>query len=56
MPCADKKLEASREDFFDLKYNTREVDCVLTSMEIAKIIQEKNIDFLTVPFSPLDKL
>ena len=31
MPCFDKKLEASREDFYNDIYQTRDVDCVITS-------------------------
>lgn len=31
MPCYDKKLEASREDFFNEVFNCRDVDCVITS-------------------------
>lgn len=31
MPCYDKKLEASREDFFSEAANSRDVDCVITS-------------------------
>ena len=31
MPCYDKKLEASRSDFYSDIYRTRDVDCVLTS-------------------------
>ncbi|KAJ7306103.1 hypothetical protein JRQ81_010469 [Phrynocephalus forsythii] len=31
MPCYDKKLEASRPDFFIQQHQTREVDCVITS-------------------------
>ena len=31
MPCYDKKLEASRQDFYDDVYSTRDVDCVITS-------------------------
>jgi iron only hydrogenase large subunit-like protein len=40
MPCFDKKLEASREDFAmdDLGENVREVDCVLTTGEVAEMI------------------
>ncbi|TIB07767.1 hypothetical protein E3P89_03725 [Wallemia ichthyophaga] len=34
MPCYDKKLEASRQDFYSDLYQTRDVDCVLTSGEI----------------------
>lgn len=31
MPCFDKKLEASRQDFYSDLYRTRDVDCVITS-------------------------
>lgn len=31
MPCYDKKLEASRTDFYLTEAETREVDCVITS-------------------------
>lgn len=34
MPCYDKKLEASRSDFYNDIYRTRDVDCVLTSGEL----------------------
>lgn len=30
MPCYDKKLEASREDFYNSERNSRDVDCVIT--------------------------
>lgn len=31
MPCYDKKLEASRQDFYSDLYRTRDVDCVITT-------------------------
>ena len=31
MPCYDKKLEASREDFYSDLYRTRDVDCVIST-------------------------
>lgn len=31
MPCYDKKLEAAREDFFNLQSESRDVDCVITA-------------------------
>lgn len=34
MPCYDKKLEASREDFYNEIYKCRDVDCVITSSKI----------------------
>lgn len=30
MPCYDKKLEASREDFYNHEIKCRDVDCVIT--------------------------
>lgn len=34
MPCYDKKLEASREDFFSEAFQSRDVDCVITSSKL----------------------
>lgn len=39
MPCYDKKLEASREDFFDDVLQCRDVDCVITSIEIEQMLE-----------------
>lgn len=41
MPCYDKKLEASREDFFDEAINSRDVDCVITSIEIEQMLDKE---------------
>ncbi|GAB0096497.1 Probable cytosolic Fe-S cluster assembly factor GE22682 [Sergentomyia squamirostris] len=40
MPCYDKKLEASRDDFFDEASKSRDVDCVITSIEIEQMLQK----------------
>lgn len=40
MPCYDKKLEASRLDFYNDLYNTRDVDLVLSTLEIEKMIAQ----------------
>ena len=56
MPCYDKKLEASRPDFFLEQFDTREVDCVLTTGEIEKMFQEQNIDFTQVPEAQVDDM
>lgn len=56
MPCYDKKLEASRPDFFLDEFDTREVDCVLTTGEIEKMFQEQNIDFTQVPEAQVDDM
>lgn len=55
MPCYDKKLEASREDFFSDVDNCRDVDCVITSIEIEQMLDGTGIQFLqTVEPSPID--
>ncbi|KAF9914763.1 hypothetical protein BX616_007611 [Lobosporangium transversale] len=41
MPCYDKKLEASRSDFYSDLYKTRDVDCVITSTEVEKMFSEQ---------------
>jgi iron only hydrogenase large subunit-like protein len=50
MPCYDKKLEASRQDFYNDLYSTRDVDLVLSSSEIETIMNEKSISFQSLPF------
>jgi len=41
MPCYDKKLEASRSDFFDENSQAREVDCVITTGELGRMMEER---------------
>ena len=48
MPCYDKKLEASRQDFYNEQYRTRDVDCVITTGELEILMQENGWD-LRVP-------
>lgn len=38
MPCYDKKLEASRPDFFDDTTESREVDCVITACKFQTFV------------------
>ncbi|XP_030377012.1 probable cytosolic Fe-S cluster assembly factor GK14772 [Scaptodrosophila lebanonensis] len=38
MPCYDKKLEASREDFYSEVNSSRDVDCVITSIEVEQML------------------
>jgi len=56
MPCFDKKLEASREDFAE--NGIRDVDCVITTAEVIRMIEERGIDFVDLPeshkLSPLE--
>jgi len=44
MMCYDKKLEASREDFFSDVYRTRDVDCVITTGAVASRRDRAAID------------
>ncbi|KAI0645503.1 iron hydrogenase [Trametes meyenii] len=44
MPCYDKKLEASRQDFYSDVYATRDVDCVITTGELQLLMQDKGWD------------
>lgn len=39
MPCLDKKLEASRDDFYSDVHRTRDVDCVITTGELELLLQ-----------------
>eukprot|EP00092_Neocalanus_flemingeri_P012616 GFUD01013597.1.p1 GENE.GFUD01013597.1~~GFUD01013597.1.p1 ORF type:complete len:482 (+),score=176.67 GFUD01013597.1:38-1483(+) len=41
MPCFDKKLEASREDFMDEISNMKDVDCVITTLEIEEMLDKE---------------
>ena len=45
MMCYDKKLEASRPDFVDPHSGQRDVDCVLTTGEVAAMMADKGYDF-----------
>lgn len=44
MPCYDKKLEAAREDFFNKATESRDVDCVITAIEIEQMLQSSGIE------------
>jgi len=48
MPCYDKKLEASRQDFYNDVFSTRDVDCVITTGELELLMKEKSWD-ISVP-------
>ncbi|MEE6497901.1 hypothetical protein FKM82_002924 [Ascaphus truei] len=56
MPCYDKKLEASRQDFFNQEYETRDVDCVITTGEVLQMLEQEGISLCDVEPSPLDTL
>ncbi|KAH6571801.1 hypothetical protein BSLG_009220 [Batrachochytrium salamandrivorans] len=48
MPCYDKKLEASRQDFYNDIYKTRDVDCVITTGEVERMVLEQGMDIRSV--------
>ncbi|NXI72024.1 NARFL factor, partial [Anseranas semipalmata] len=56
MPCYDKKLEASRPDFFNQEYQTRDVDCVITTGEVLKLLEQEGISLSDVDPAPLDTM
>ncbi|KAG5279931.1 hypothetical protein AALO_G00083120 [Alosa alosa] len=56
MPCYDKKLEASRPDFYLNESETREVDCVITSGEVLKMLEEEGVSLNDVEAAPLDPM
>lgn len=56
MPCFDKKLEASREYFMKKETGEKDVDCVLTPIEIEQLLLIKNVAFNQLPRVHLDTL
>src|SRR4051812_11993638 len=52
MPCYDKKLEASRQDFYNEQFRTRDVDCVITTGELELLLQMRGWD-LSHPLEPI---
>lgn len=56
MPCYDKKLEASRVDFYNQQKNTRDVDCVITSIELEQMLNESNLTLNDISDGDIKKL
>ncbi|XP_033631147.1 cytosolic Fe-S cluster assembly factor narfl-like [Asterias rubens] len=54
MPCFDKKLEASREDFYSDVYRTRDVDCVITSGEVEAMLDKEGLTLTDVQPQDID--
>ncbi|KAJ9595515.1 hypothetical protein L9F63_013280 [Diploptera punctata] len=54
MPCYDKKLEASREDFINQQFQTRDVDCVITAIELEQLLQSEGKSLESMDCVPLD--
>lgn len=54
MPCYDKKLEASREDFFNEVLESRDVDCVITSIEVEQMLVKEGKKLEEMPMGSFD--
>ncbi len=54
MPCYDKKLEASRADFYNDILSTRDVDCVISTSELLDYLRSTSVPFAELPESSLD--
>ena len=54
MPCTAKKYEAYRTEFS--KDGIRDVDIVLTTRELLRLIKESGINFENIPSSKFDDL
>jgi iron-only hydrogenase group A len=52
MPCLSKKYEAARPEFS--KNGIKEVDCVLTTRELGKLLREKKIELSELEGTPFD--
>lgn len=53
MPCYDKKLEASRQDFFDDVTQSRDVDLVITTGELESLMLSEDYHFAPSPAAAL---
>ncbi|KAM3961776.1 putative cytosolic Fe-S cluster assembly factor GL21135 [Aphomia sociella] len=54
MPCYDKKLEASREDFYSDMLSSHDVDCVITAIELEQMLDNSGRSLSAVEASDLD--
>ncbi|XP_068081685.1 probable cytosolic Fe-S cluster assembly factor GK14772 [Anabrus simplex] len=54
MPCYDKKLEASRDDFFNEELNSHDVDCVITAIELQQMLETDGHHLSEVNEAPID--
>ncbi|KAJ1530517.1 hypothetical protein ONE63_005410 [Megalurothrips usitatus] len=53
-PCYDKKLEASRNDFYNEQEDSRDVDCVITSIELEQMLMSQNLSLSDIPPAEVD--
>ena len=52
MPCLAKKYECARDEF--IVNDTPDVDCSITTLELAELIKSKGIDFAALPDGEFD--
>lgn len=52
MPCYDKKLEASRDDFYDADAKRHDVDLVLATSELIDLFERLNVKYSEIPAAP----
>lgn len=55
MPCVAKKSEANREEFVN-KNNNPDIDVVITTRELAKMIKRSGLEFTSLPSSDFDTI
>lgn len=56
MACFDKKLEASRGDFYDEAEDCRDVDCVVTSLEIEEMLDKAGVKLSEIASDSIDDI
>ena len=56
MPCFDKKLEASRDDFLNQENGVKDVDCVITTLELDDMLARENTNLSDVVNTNLDTI
>ncbi|ELT92002.1 hypothetical protein CAPTEDRAFT_150962 [Capitella teleta] len=56
MPCFDKKLEASRTDFYDEICSTKDVDCVISTGEVEQMLLKENVALNDLDSTSLDSI
>lgn len=55
MPCVAKKFEANREEFINENGNP-DIDVVITTRELAKMIKRSGLDFASLPSTDFDTI
>lgn len=55
MPCVAKKSEANREEFVN-ENNNQDIDVVITTRELAKMIKRSGLEFASLPSSDFDTI